>query len=224
MTADALLLASVFEAFREVCYQTYGLDCACYFTASNFSGDAFLKVCKPDNFSPSEPTSYILNIDANILYGGILKHCPLPLNEFSIIEKSLTGTLLTSETSEWGYIVEVNLTIPEELHDFFADYPLTPSLEVLDIGAMRNDSVVMLGKLLGITTLRKVPKLLQTLHPKEGYVLLYLTLKLYHELGMKITHLGKVLQFRQSHWMAPQHPPTKSRGKEFPGEFLQANC
>ena len=131
-----------------------------------------------------------------------MKHCPLPLKDFSIVEKSLADILLTSETSEWGYIVEVNLTIPEELHDFFADYPLAPSREVVDIGAMSNELVDMLGKL-RITTLPKVPKLLQTLHPKEGYVLHYLTLKLYHELGMKITHLGKVLQFRQSHWMAP---------------------
>ena len=240
LTTDVLLLASVFEAFREICYQTYGLDCACYFLASNLSGDAFLKVCKPelklltdrehldfvqrmirggmssvyarrfykatnkylDNFSPSEPSSYILNIDANNLYAGIMKNCPLPLNDFSIVEKSLTDILLTSEISEWGYIVEVNLTIPEELHDFFADYPLAPSHEVVDICAMSNKQVDMLGKV-GITTLPKVPKLLQTLHPKEGYVLHYLTLKLYHELGMKITHLGKVFQLRQSHWMAP---------------------
>ena len=67
---------------------------------------------------------------------------------------------------------------------------------------MSNEQVDMLGKL-GIITLPKVPKLLQTLHPKEGYVLHYLTLKMYLELGMKITHLGKNLQFRQSQWMAP---------------------
>ena len=48
LTTDVLLLASVFEAFCEVCYQTHGLDCACYFTASNVSGDAFLKNCKPE--------------------------------------------------------------------------------------------------------------------------------------------------------------------------------
>ena len=119
-----------------------------------------------------------------------MKHCSLPLNDFSIVEKSLADILLTSETSEWSYIVEVNLTIPEELHDFFADYPLAPSREVVDIGAMSNEQVDMLGKL-RITTLPKVPKLLQALHPKEGYILHYLTLKLYHELGMKITHLRK---------------------------------
>ena len=83
------------------------------------------------------------------------------------------------------------MTIPEELHDFFAEYPLALSLEVVDNGAMSNEKVDILGKL-GITTLPKVPKLLQTLHPKEGFVLLYLTLKFYHELGMKITQLGKV--------------------------------
>ena len=58
------------------------------------------------------------------------------------------------------------------------------------------------GKL-GITTFAKVPKLLQTLHPKESYVLQYCTLEFYHELKMKIIHLGKSLQFRQSQGMAP---------------------
>ena len=48
LATDVLLLASVFEAIREVCYETYGLDCACYFTASNISRDAFLKVCNAD--------------------------------------------------------------------------------------------------------------------------------------------------------------------------------
>ena len=94
-----------------------------------------------------------------------MKQCLLPLSNFSIVEKSLADKMFTSETSEPDYIVEVNLTIFEELHDFFADYPLAPSREVLDIGAMSNEQDDMLEKL-GITTLPKVPKLLQTLHPK----------------------------------------------------------
>ena len=87
--------------------------------------------------------------------------------------------LLTTETSKWGYIVEVSLTQPKELHDYFADYPLAPSREVVDICALCNEQVDMLGNL-GITLLPKVPKLLQTFHPKEGLVLHYLTVKLYH--------------------------------------------
>ena len=98
-----------------------------------------------------------------------MKHCPLPLNDISIVEKSLADILLTSETSEWGYIVEVDLTIPEELHDFFADHPIASSREVVDIGAMSNEQVDMLGKL-GITTLPKVPKLLQTLFRQSDWM------------------------------------------------------
>ena len=60
-----------------------------------------------NNFSPSEASSYILKIDANNLYGGIKKHCALPLSDFSIVEKILEDIQLTSETLEWGYIVEV---------------------------------------------------------------------------------------------------------------------
>ena len=48
LTTYVLLLASVCEDFCEVCCQIYGSDCAYYFTAINLSGDAFLKVFKPD--------------------------------------------------------------------------------------------------------------------------------------------------------------------------------
>ena len=60
----------------------------------------------------------------------------------------------------------------------------------------------MLGEM-GVTSLPKVTKLIQTLYPKEEYVLHYLTLKLYIELGLKDTKLIKVLKFRQGRWMEP---------------------
>ena len=48
LKTDVLILACVVEEFRTLCYQTYGLDSAHYFTCSHLSGDAFLKVCKAD--------------------------------------------------------------------------------------------------------------------------------------------------------------------------------
>ena len=45
---DTLILACVFEEFRSLCYKTYGLDSAHYFTCSHLSGDAFLKHCRSD--------------------------------------------------------------------------------------------------------------------------------------------------------------------------------
>ena len=145
LATDVLLLASVFEAFREVWYETYGLDCACYSTASNLSGD-FSKVCNADlkliterehfnmvqkmirrgmssiyarrflkannkyleDYNPEEPSSYLLKTDANNLYGGIKKHCPLPIKDFSKVEESSNifckPTITLSGDTFWKWI------------------------------------------------------------------------------------------------------------------------
>ena len=67
---------------------------------------------------------------------------------------------------------------------------------------LSNEQTQMLGEM-GVTTLPKAPKLVQTLDPKEGYVLNYLTLKLCIELGLKVTKLIRVLKFCHGRWMEP---------------------
>ena len=47
LKTDTLILACVVEETR-LCYKTYGLDSAHYFTCSHLSGDAFLKKCRAD--------------------------------------------------------------------------------------------------------------------------------------------------------------------------------
>ena len=44
MKTDVLLLADVFENFRTICLDYYGLDPAHYFTTPNFAWEAMLKV------------------------------------------------------------------------------------------------------------------------------------------------------------------------------------
>ena len=60
----------------------------------------------------------------------------------------------------------------------------------------------MLGEM-AITSLPKLPKLIESLQRKEGYVLHYLTLQLYVQSGVKVTHFHRVLQFRQAKWISP---------------------
>ena len=44
LSADVLLLADVFESFKNVCYKIYKLDVSYYYTAPSLSWDAFLKL------------------------------------------------------------------------------------------------------------------------------------------------------------------------------------
>lgn len=46
LQTDVLLLASVFEKFRQSCMTIYGLDPAHYYTTPGFSWDAMLKYTK----------------------------------------------------------------------------------------------------------------------------------------------------------------------------------
>ena len=78
------------------------------------------------NTSKTKTLKSPLAIDANSFYEGIMKHCPLRSKDFSIVEESLEYVLQTDDNSEWGYILEVDLSIPDELQDYFADYPLAP--------------------------------------------------------------------------------------------------
>ena len=54
------------------------------------------------SFDPNEESSFIINIDANNLYGGIMENYPLPLKYFVLIEKTLPQILMTSPDSQLG--------------------------------------------------------------------------------------------------------------------------
>ena len=69
LTTDTLILACVFEVFTRVCYEAYKLDCAQHFTASNLTGDAFLRTCKADPHLLTDKEH--LDMAENLIRGGI---------------------------------------------------------------------------------------------------------------------------------------------------------
>lgn len=241
LTTDVLILAAVFEAFRKVCYEAYGLDCACYFSASNLSGDSFLKMCKADiqllterehlemsenlirggmsgvsserlfeannpllpNFDPTKPITFGVFLDSNSLYGGIMLRCFLPLKNFSMdTQVSLDQILQTPEDSQFGYILEVDINYPEYLHDEHEDFPLAPNKQTID-EVLLSEYQISLLQSMNAKYNSTAPKLVQNVFDKKNYTVHYETLKLYTELGMKVTKVHRVLKFEQSRFMSP---------------------
>ena len=99
-----------------------------------------------------------------------------------------------------GYILEVDLEYPEDLHDAHNAYPLAPERMMVQKEWMSEYQHNLLG--LGVAP-TEVEKLVPNLCNKDRYVLHYRNLQLYMSLGMRLTKVHRALRFDQSPWMEP---------------------
>ena len=104
-----------------------------------------------------------------------------------------------SENSSIGYILEVDLEYPDELHALHNDYPLVPEKFAITYD-MLSDYCKKIADEYEIKV-GDVKKLIPNLGNKTNYVLHYRNLQLYLSLGMKLTKTHRVLKFKQSDWM-----------------------
>ena len=84
-------------------------------------------------YDKNKPRSYINYLDANNLY-GLAMYQKLPYKDVLFYPNQLTE----NDIKEWadtstGYILDVDLECPQELHDYHRDYPLAP--EILNVTA-----------------------------------------------------------------------------------------
>ena len=85
------------------------------------------RLCKAINkfmpdYKPKQQSTFILMIDANNLYGGIMEKFPLPISAFEMFDESewtnenekeiLQRILNTPDDNDVGFIVEVDLIYP----------------------------------------------------------------------------------------------------------------
>jgi len=151
------------------------------------------------NYNPEEKSSYIMYYDKNNLYGWAMSQS-LPIGEYAWNEEKwdIEKIMKLDNEGETGYIFEVDLEYPKELHDLHNDYPLAPESRLGELSPLMSQIKNEMN--IGEAT---VEKLIPTLYDKKNYVLHYHNLKLYLSLGLKLKKVHNVLQFKQSKWLAP---------------------
>ena len=147
-----------------------------------------------DNYDPDKPSSFIQYLDANNLYGWAMSQ-PLPTNGFKWMKNLTVDSVIKILEKEQarkqggfggrhgphGYIFEVDLEYPTELWQKHNDYPLAP--ERLNIDG--------------------VEKLICHFKPRKNYVVHFVNLRQYLEMGMILTAVHRGISFNQSPWMEP---------------------
>ena len=101
-----------------------------------------------------------------------------------------------NEKSDVGYILEVDLKYPNELHDLHNDYPLAREKRTVTNDILSNYCKSIADKY--EIKVGDIKKLIPNLGHKNKYVLHYKNLQLYLSLRIKLTKIHRVLQFKQS--------------------------
>ena len=212
LETDVLLLADVFEEFRNVCLKNYGLDPAWYYTSPGIAWDACLKMTK---------------IELELLYDQDM---------LLMVEKGIRGGVSMIST-RYGkannkYMEEYNPELPSKYipyldannlygwamsrklptHGFRWMTPWqlvnwryhTCILEVdleypIDLHDLHNDYPLAPERLM----MNGVEKLIPNFHKKEKYVVHYKALKTYEKYGIKIGKIHRGIVFHDSTWMKP---------------------
>ena len=88
-----------------------------------------------ENYNKNEESSYIQYLDANNLYGWAMSQ-KLPVNNFKWVEDTsrINEEFITNynKNNKKGYILEVDVKYPRELHDSHSDLLFLPKRMKID--------------------------------------------------------------------------------------------
>ncbi|XP_046841791.1 uncharacterized protein LOC124435903 [Xenia sp. Carnegie-2017] len=153
---------------------------------------------KVPDYDPEKPQSWIQYNDANNLYSWAMPQ-PLPTGTFErVAQEDVKVALKQPVDAEKGYILEVDLEYPEELHDENNAYPLAPEHLKVDNAWMSDYQKNLFKQMYGGAS-HEVEKLVPNLRDKSRYVLHYRNL----QLGMRLKKIHRALRYDQSPWMEP---------------------
>ncbi|XP_041361771.1 uncharacterized protein LOC121377749 [Gigantopelta aegis] len=157
------------------------------------------------DFDSQKDTCYLMYFDVNSLYATTMLE-PLALCDYEFISteefNDIDWTVLDTE-GELGYILEVDLQYPRELHAKHASFPLAPVHDNIPAVEFSPYCKQLLEQFDLNLNKPSGKKLFCTLKDKNNYVIHFATLKLYLKLGLELKCIHKVLKFKQSKWMKP---------------------
>jgi len=227
---DVVILAEVFEKFRDEMIKFSQIDPAHYISLPAYGYDSMLKITKSEIELPTDidivqflemgkrggvsfiNTRYfssetldgdIIYQDRNNLYGEAQMQ-KLPYKHFRWLNKEEIEDFDVSKIDldgDKGYFVECDLHYPKRLHKSHSSLPLAPELLEVNFANLSPFIRSSIRKTEG--THYKDVKLMSTFHDKLNYVCHAKNLQLYISLGLKLTGIHRVLEFTQTNLLAP---------------------
>ena len=229
---DVLLLADVFENFRDLCLKIYGLDPVYYFTAPGLAWDACLKITDIDLELLSENNMLLLfekgirggiSIISN-RYGkannkymrkGFNKNIPSKYLMY-LDANNLYGCAMSMKLPTHGFKWLTGGEM-EKIYENRHNLNKMPCILEVDLEYpenlhdLHNDYPLCPEK---VKCKNGVEKLIPNLRDKTKYVLHYKNLIQCLDMGLKIKHIHKGIKFVESNWMKPYiDKNTNSRAK-----------
>ena len=211
LKSDVLLLADVFEEFRNVCMENYSLDPAWYYTSPGLSWDALLKHSRVSLELLTDPD--ILLLFEKGIRGGI----SMIANRFGKANNKFMGEKYDprSPSKFIAYLDANNLygwamMKPLPVGDFkwmnekelghWGDFPCILEVDLeypRGLHDLHNDYPLAPERL----KIGGVEKLIPNLWDKKKYIVHHENLKLYLELGLKVKKIHRGIKFREEPWM-----------------------
>ena len=208
---DVLLLADVFENFRNICLENYELDPAHYYTAPGLAWDAALKVTDV-NLELLSDIDMLLMVE-NGIRGGV----SMISNRYGKAYNKYMGDKFNSnKPSKYIQYLDANnlygwaMSKPLPTHGF--KWMKTSELETWELHScilevdleypkelhdLHNDYPLAPEQI----EVNKVEKLIPNLWYKKNYVIHYENLKQYLNLGLKLTNIHRGIKFKESQWL-----------------------
>ena len=174
------------------------------------------KYC-PD-YDRTKPEKFITYLDMNNLYGQAMSEY-LPYEGFKCVKinnETINKVLNKSDDSSHGYFLEVDLEVPEELHDYHKDYPMAPEKIKIEDDMLSPYCSEIKRKY--DTKTGGINKSVPNLMPKHNYGVHYKSLQYYLSQGLILKKVHRILEFKQSAWMKPYIDFNTQKRKEATNE------